>query len=64
MNEQIEIKGGAGDFESAVIAVVVDRLAQEEKSAAQTQPDLGLSRWKRVLEWDDSPLPVEIPRPR
>ena len=30
MIEGLEIKGGAGPFEAAVIAVVLDRIAQEE----------------------------------
>jgi hypothetical protein len=52
MSRRVEIRGGAGQFEAAVIAVVLDRLAQEELAARQgrgkRQP--GLSAWVRVIQ--------------
>ncbi len=60
MNENIEIRGGAGEFEAAVIAVVLDRLATEEKAARQGAPQQGLSAWVRALEPDESDLPLDL----
>ena len=52
MSRRVEIRGGAGEFEAAVIAVVLDRLAQEEAAARQgrgkRQP--GLSPWVRAIQ--------------
>lgn len=52
----IEIKGGAGEFEAAVIAVVLDRIAREQEAARQgrgrTGP--GLSAWVRAIMPDES----------
>lgn len=38
MYEGVEIKGGAGEFEAAVIAIVLDNLAREENAARQQAP--------------------------
>ena len=35
MTERIEIQGGAGEFEAAVIGVVLDRIAEEEAKAKE-----------------------------
>lgn len=55
MTDQIEIKGGAGEFEAAVIAVVIDRIASEDAAARQRrgsrQP--GLPAWVRVVQPED-----------
>lgn len=64
MNEIIEIKGGAGEFEGAVIAVVLDRIDQEEKVARQARPGADLSPWLRALDPDDDPAPLEVTRLR
>ena len=60
MNEKIEIRGGAGEFEAAVIAIVLDRLAAEEKAARQGAPQPGLSAWVRALDSDEFDLPLDI----
>lgn len=51
MNRDIEIRGGAGEFEAAVIAVVIDRIAREEAAAREGKgtPKPGLSAWVRAL---------------
>jgi len=62
MIEGIEIKGGAGELEAAVIAVVIDQIARDEQAARQgrgkTQP--GLPAWVRAIRPDDNPLPREM----
>jgi hypothetical protein len=52
MNFEIEIKGGAGEFEAAVIAVVLDHIAFEEKErkAGRAFDDNRLSAWVRALD--------------
>lgn len=47
-----EIKGGADEFEAAVIAVVLDRIAAEERAAVERMvAESGrLSAWKRVID--------------
>ena len=56
-----EIKGGAGEFEAAVIAVVLDRIAREEEAARRgvgsRQPRL--SAWVRALAPEDPQRPRE-----
>lgn len=58
MIEGVEIRGGADEFEAAVIAIVLDRMANEELAAqsgvAPSGP--GLPPWVRAL-------PQEIPFP-
>lgn len=60
MTRDIEIQGGAGEFEAAVIAVVLDRIAREEEAARRGvgRPQPGLSAWVRAL------LPEQPDRPR
>lgn len=50
MYEGIEIKGGAGEFEAAVIAIVLDNLAREENSARQRAPKISneIPPWVRA----------------
>jgi hypothetical protein len=52
MNFEVEIKGGAGEFEAAVIAVVLDHIAFEEKErkSRQASNDNRLSAWVRALD--------------
>lgn len=61
MNRDIEIKGGAGEFEAAVIAVVLDRIAREEAAARQGKGTRkpGLSAWVRALSQDQPGKPRE-----
>jgi hypothetical protein len=48
---EIEIKGGANEFEAAVVAVVIDRIKREEIAARQGRRDrgAGLSAWVRAI---------------
>lgn len=51
MSERIEIKGGANEFDAAVIAAVITQLAREEATATQKRGKRkpGLSAWVRAL---------------
>lgn len=65
MVEGIEIKGGAGEFEAAVIAVVLDRIAEEERAAREgPRRDSSLSAWVLAERPEEPNLPLEIVRPR
>lgn len=61
MSDLIEIKGGAGEFEAAVIAVVLDRIARDEAAARQGQGGRkpGLSAWVRALSPEEPNMPRE-----
>lgn len=50
-NPPIEIKGGAGEFEAAVIAVVLDHLAVEDKArkSGRASNDNQLPAWVKAL---------------
>lgn len=65
MTSQIEIRGGAGEWEAAVIAVVIDRIAQEETAARQGRGirKPGLSAWVRALMPEEPNVPREQVRP-
>jgi hypothetical protein len=65
MTEGVEIRGGAGEFEAAVIAVVLDKIAREEKQALQGTTDggPGLSAWARALFPEEPNMPRETPSP-
>lgn len=54
----IEIKGGAGEFEAAVIAVVLDQIAREEHAIRQGKRKRGneLPAWVRAVQ-PERPLP-------
>lgn len=54
----IEIKGGASEFEAAVIAVVLDRIANEEAAARQgkTKRLNEIPAWVRAVQ-PERPLP-------
>jgi len=62
---QIEIKGGAGEFEAAVIAVVLDRIAQEEAAARSGKRTrlTGLPAWARAIQTDRHQFPDDIVYP-
>jgi len=57
MDRSVEIKGGASEVEAAVIAVVLDRIAQEEAAARQGrgEPTPGLSPWVTAMRDRDEP---------
>lgn len=59
VNRSVEIQGGAGEAEAAVIAAVIDRIARDEEAARQGagDPDPGLPAWVRAL------IPRETVRP-
>lgn len=61
MNDRIRIKGGAGEFEAAVIAVVLDQIARDEKAALQGRAGRSalLPAWIRALAPPEDP---EAPR--
>lgn len=66
MVEGIEIRGGAGEFEAAVIAVVLDRIATEERKAKEGRPDEPtglLPAWVRALHPEDPNMPRDTIRP-
>lgn len=65
MAEAIEIRGGAGAFEAAVIAVVLDRLSEEDRLARQRRGNesRSLSPWVLAARPDEPTLPTEIIRP-
>jgi hypothetical protein len=50
MYEAIEIKGGADEFEAAVIAIVLDHLAREDNAARHRRSSVGpgLPAWVRA----------------
>ncbi len=61
----VEIKGGATDFEAAVIAVVLDRISQEEADARRGRGlrQTALPAWVRALRPETPRMPREIVRP-
>jgi hypothetical protein len=66
MIEGIEIRGGAGEFEAAVIAVVLDRIAQEDRAAragGSGRPS-GLAPWVLAGLPEEPNLPLDIVRLR
>lgn len=64
MSEGMEIRGGASEFEAAVIAVVLDRIVQEEQAAIKGPThDASLPAWMRVDEPEQPNFPLGIVRP-
>jgi hypothetical protein len=61
VSDHIEIKGGAGEFDAAVIAVVVDQIARAESAARQKrgQRKAGLSAWVRAESQEQPGRPRE-----
>lgn len=59
------IRGGATEFEAAVIAVVLDRIAEEERSAADRQAatSSALPAWVRAVRPDQSIHPMDSVAP-
>lgn len=62
MVENIQVKGGAGEFEAAVIAVVLDQITADEKAAREgrTKSGWGLSAWVRAIQSEDPARPHEV----
>lgn len=65
MVEGIRIKGGAGAFEAALIAVVLDHITREEDTMRRTPPGgaRGLPAWMRAESVDDQETPLELVEP-
>ena len=65
MTESIEIRGRASEFEAAVIAVVLDRIAQDEKAAADRRSKSSpvLPAWVRVVRDDEPSHPLDTNGP-
>lgn len=66
MGDAVEIRGGAGEFEAAVIAVVLDQIARDETAARQGRGSLkgpGLSAWVRALLPEQPETPREVTWP-
>jgi hypothetical protein len=57
MADGIDIRGGASEFEAAVIAVVLDRITQDEKAAREKRSKSSpiLPAWVRAMR-DDKPF--------
>lgn len=66
MSEGPIIKGGAGKFEAAVIAVLIEELEREEKAAAVLHAGGGpaLPAWVWAARSDGSAQPMEPWDPR
>lgn len=54
MVDGIEIRGGASEFEAAVIAVVLDRIRQDEEAAEERKSKSSpiLPAWMRAIRED------------
>lgn len=65
MSRDLEIKGGAGEFEAAVIAVVIDKIAREEAAARQGRgkPTSSLPAWILAIQPGEPQTPREIVHP-
>lgn len=65
MSERVRIRGGAGEFDAAVIAVVLDRIAREEAAARRSRgkPERGLPAWVRVIKPGEPRRPGDIVHP-
>lgn len=65
MDRTIEIRGGATEFEAAVIAVVLDRIAWDEAAVLQGRGRRkpGLPAWVRAIMGEESRLPWETVDP-
>jgi hypothetical protein len=64
MSDGVEIKGGAGIFEAAVIAVVLDHIDAEEKTKKMSRDPSGnrLPSWVMALSnTGESVLPPATP---
>jgi hypothetical protein len=62
MLDVIEIKGGATEFEAAVIAVVLDQVVNERAIKPSRQNEV--SPWVRAIHPLRSGPPIEAIRPR
>ena len=66
MMEGVEIKGGAGEFEAAVVAVVLDHINRQEAEARRGRSpfqDPRLPAWLRAVYPEPLDVPLEQVRP-
>lgn len=65
MTDAIEIRGGASEFEAAVIAVVLDRIEQDEKAAAEAMSKSSpiLPAWVRAMRDNEPSHPLDTNGP-
>jgi len=61
MLDVIEIKGGATEFEAAVIAVVLDQVVNDRAGRPSRENDI--SPWVMAIDPHRSRLPMEAVRP-
>ena len=68
MVDRIDIKGGADEFEAAVIMAVIEEISRERRVATegrQSLPDLRfMSSWVRAISGHEPTQPREIVRPQ
>jgi hypothetical protein len=62
MTEPIQIKGGAGPFEAAALAAVIDHVLESEKAARRRRPDSANRppAWMRAVQPRNPDDPLEI----
>lgn len=62
MTRPIQIRGGPSEFDAAVIAVVLDRIAADEKAAqaGKRGNDNRLPAWIRAVQPETPTDPLEV----
>jgi hypothetical protein len=65
MVEEIRIRGGAGPFEAALIAVVLDHITREEDAIRRLPPGgaRGMPAWMRATLPEEPDAPLELVEP-
>jgi hypothetical protein len=65
MVERFEIKGGAGEFEAGVVAIVLDHLKGEEEAARSAVPRVtnDIPAWVRAMPQTAPGQPVPLVTP-
>lgn len=65
MTEGIEIRGGAGGFEAAAVAAVVQHVLDREKAARERRPNHGHRppAWVRAARPRNPDDPLDVIRP-
>ena len=65
MVEGIRIRGGAGPFEAALIAVVLDHITREEDAVRRLPPGgaRGMPAWVRAALPEELDAPLELIEP-
>lgn len=62
MTDPLRIKGGAGPFEAAVLAAVIDHVLQSERAARRRRPDVTPRppAWVRAAQPRNPDDPLDI----